>query len=108
MRNETLRDLNTISDYNMVDSQDTANPFREGTTNYNLAGWQANDTNFASSTHDNNTKVENGINWVGTNPTSDDMASFALDAASAGHNAASDATDIGADVSLVGPEALGY
>ena len=87
---------NTSMNYNLYKTGDIV---QQVSSYYNLSEWQTENSSDANS-------LSNTPDYVGgVNPTT--IAGFALDTGSPGINAASDGTDMGADVTLVGVDAAG-
>lgn len=104
MSNQTAYTHDNDFDYNLHDGT-VSNPFREFSTNYtSLANWVTNTTYMPA--HDANSEEET-IDWD-TTFSRWVAANYALAGTSAGSGASSTSTDMGADVSLVGPAVLGY
>lgn len=94
-------------DYNLYSSD-----FFEFNATYpSLRSWRRNDRYFgAFAAHDDHS-VEETVAWAGKPgvPVShNDLSAFELSTISAGFKTASDMTNMGADLSLVGPAAYGY
>jgi hypothetical protein len=102
-RSENLYDpydnqtLYITADYNLFP---TGNIVNENRTNYTLTSWRSFSGQDAHSLSATPT-------FTGVVTSGSPIANYALTSGSSGHNAASDGTDMGAKVSLVGPTAGG-